>query len=205
MREIQAFIDPCFKLRGKRKRCERSFTFTTALNSAFDTPFSTYQLTLPMLQPSSIVLLNALDPDDILSKEDIIIGTVLGFALAFLWSFIQRRQSDTNIVLWRQDSDEETDRSTPSKSTTTFDADDWREISREENYVFFNTKVRKQIAGQDKPKSLKHGQKWVLVALMALFVPIFSFEIFLALSRGLLCDDLLSDWDMAQVLCAPHR
>lgn len=159
-----------------------------------------------------MVLSDASYPVEILSSEDIIIGSVLALALAFLWSFLVGRQSNGDVVLWREDPTESMDgrllsRSTTiSNSTTTFAESDWKEMSREENYVLYNTKVRKQLLGQlQQPKFLKEEKKWVIVALIILFVPIFSFEIFLALSRGILCGEFFSFWSVAQKLCAPHE
>ena len=161
-----------------------------------------------------MVLSDASNPVDILSSEDIIIGSVLALALAFLWSFLQGRLSNSDVILWRVNPTEYMDGpflslneepTTISNSTTTFAGSDWKEMSREENYVFYNTKVRKQLSGQLKqPTLLKEEKKWVIVALLVLFVPVFFFEFFLALSRGILCSESFSLWSVAQELCAPH-
>lgn len=161
-----------------------------------------------------MVLSDASYPVEILSSEDIIIGSVLALALAFLWSFLQGRLSNSDVILWREDPTEYMDGpflslneepTTISNSTTKFSGSDWKEMSSEENYVFYNTKVRKQLSGQLKqPRLMKEEKKWVIVALLLLFVPVFSFEFFLALSRGILCGESFSLWSVAQELCAPH-
>ena len=68
-----------------------------------------------------------------------------------------------------------------------FDADNWKEMSREENYVLYNTKIRRRRTKSDNSTSIRpidnKENRLVLVALLVLFVPIFSIEFFFALSR----------------------
>lgn len=94
-----------------------------------------------------------------------------------------------------------------SRSAVVFDGDDWKEMSRLENYVYYKRNLNKK---KDDPSSeQKDEQKWVIVALLALFVPIFSVEFFFALSRQVLCgggdNGLLSSLEAAQFLCSPVR
>ena len=88
-----------------------------------------------------------------------------------------------------------------------FNADNWKEMSREENYVLYNTRVRAvRDSGRERKadrdavttkgdtegdveivSGVRSEKKWVLVALLVLFVPIFSVEFFFALSRQFMC------------------
>jgi len=144
-------------------------------------------------------------PVDVLTSEDIFVGSVLAFALAFVASFLQGSRSRNDFVLWEQPATEmdDPDRSNSTK-TRTFDAEAWNEISRPDNYVFYNRGATKP-ARRKEGKGLGVKKTWVLVALLALFVPIFSVEFFFALSRQVLCDagDPLSRPDWAEYLCSP--
>jgi hypothetical protein len=61
-------------------------------------------------------------------------------------------------------------------------------MSREENYVWYKKKIGKsQSSTRDEERKGKVEKQWVLFGLLILFVPLFSLEIFLALSRGFLC------------------
>jgi hypothetical protein len=86
-----------------------------------------------------------------------------------------------------------------------FNADDWKEMSREENYILFRTKIRQRSnVDTNTPiwKIDKEENKLVLVALLALFVPIFFVEFFFALSRQFMCEMRLGG-DIVQKLCSP--
>lgn len=117
------------------------------------------------------------------------------------------------------DDSTESDRSAPK----VFNADNWKEISREENYVLYNTRVRdggrERKADRDVVTTkddtegdveivsgVRSEKKWVLVALLVLFAPIFSVEFFFALSRQFMCGgDPLNQSEWAQILCSPYR
>ena len=107
-----------------------------------------------------------------------------------------------------------------------FNADNWKEMSREENYVLYNTRVRAaRDSGRERKadrdavttkgdtegdveivSGVRSEKKWVLVALLVLFVPIFSVEFFFALSRQFMCGgDPLNQSEWAQILCSPYR
>lgn len=107
-----------------------------------------------------------------------------------------------------------------------FNADNWKEMSREENYVLYNTRVRAdRDSGRERKadrdaattngdtkgnmevvSGIRSEKKWVLVALLVLFVPIFSVEFFFALSRQFMCGgDPLNQSEWAQILCSPYR
>ena len=86
-----------------------------------------------------------------------------------------------------------------------FDA--WKEMSRPENYVYYNNKIQRSQNTSDQHEQLttKTEKKWVLLSVLILFVPIFSAELFLALTRQILCggDPIIqSAW--AAELCSPH-
>jgi len=128
----------------------------------------------------------------------------------------ERNECDTD------DDSTESDISAPK----VFNADNWKEMSREENYVLYNTRVRAvRDSGRErkadriavttkgdtegdieKASGVRSEKKWVLVALLVLFVPIFSVEFFFALSRQFMCGgDPLNQSEWAQILCSPYR
>ena len=112
---------------------------------------------------------------------------------------------ETNITLGEDEGVTQGVSENPMKSPVIFDGDSWKEMSRPENYVFYKRNLNKETPNQQQisPKN----ERWVLAALLALFVPIFSIEFFFALSRQLLCggggNGLFSPSDFAQFLCSP--
>ena len=86
-----------------------------------------------------------------------------------------------------------------------FDADNWKEMSRVENYVLYNTKIRQRASKSDNSPSIRpidnKENRLVLVALLVLFVPIFSIEFFFALSRQFICE--MGMGGVIQKLCSP--
>ena len=113
-----------------------------------------------------------------------------------------------------------------SSSSTVFGAKDWEQMSQPENYVWYNTKLRQQ-QQQDQQRSqgvgdrngdesgdgalvgsgfkIRKEKRWVVIGLLVLFVPVFSFELGLAVSRQFLCGDALLGVDgIAKELCVPH-
>mmetsp|Transcript_6743 Transcript_6743/g.9822 ORF Transcript_6743/g.9822 Transcript_6743/m.9822 type:complete len:211 (+) Transcript_6743:123-755(+) len=153
---------------------------------------------------------------DALSTEDIVVGTILAFILAFTYSYLNGQSSSTSFVSWgnqiqkNEDSFESTE--TTIDDERVFDAKNWKDISREENYVLYNTRVKSSLqklnAKQENSNNVnvdKTENKLVLVALLALFVPIFSVEFFFALSRQFLCEvgDPSDRVDFVQKLCSP--
>ncbi len=190
--------------------------------------------------------------DAILSTSDIVVGTIMAFVLAFGWSFLNGQSTSSNFISWQSqlsnnDNDKanisEEDSSTLLKvegekgiesdvdgsdngnigAAKVFNAENWKEMSREENYVLYNTRVRAEVGRErrgsredsstrtdtDGDTSLVAGarneKKWVLVALLVLFVPIFSVEFFFALSRQFMCQgNLMNQSEWAQVLCSPY-
>lgn len=161
-----------------------------------------------------------------LSGQDIFVGVVIALVLAFTASFLQGRRADSDFVLWEEaakpsprvmslttpidgpiDLSNSTAITDDTSSMQVFGGESWKEMSKPDNYVLYNRKVR----GLDKIKKGNNAprieQTWVLVALLALFVPIFSIELFFALSRQLICDSganaVLDRPDWAELLCSP--
>jgi len=182
--------------------------------------------------------------DDVLSTQDIIVGTILAFILAFGYSYLNGQSSSTSFVSWgnqvvkdEHENNVEMQNGTESEEgimskmdDRIFNENDWKEISREENYILYNTRIRKKIssrkrknedvgneevaASQPDKNDRKSGvenstsnkeNKVVVLALMALFLPIFTVEIFFALSRQILCEmgGGMDHGGLAQKLCSP--
>jgi len=154
---------------------------------------------------------------DALSTEDIVVGTIIAFILAFTYSYLNGQSSSTSFVSWGNQIQKNEDTLFESIETTgdderVFDAKNWKDISREENYVLYNTRVKSSLqklnSKQQNSNNVnvdKTENKLVLVALLALFVPIFSVEFFFALSRQFLCEvgDPLDRVELVQKLCSP--
>mmetsp|Transcript_18160 Transcript_18160/g.20966 ORF Transcript_18160/g.20966 Transcript_18160/m.20966 type:complete len:269 (+) Transcript_18160:102-908(+) len=173
--------------------------------------------------------------EDILSTEDILVGIVLAISLALLGSYLQSRRNQNDFVLWSNNYDNKDDNSlrsndnnityssSSSEDTTTatstknkvFGEEDWEKISQPENYILYSTKVRKQLKKQKEDNEntssvvvnnvQRTEKKYVVIALLVLFVPIFGFEFFLSLSRQIICGGFLpSQTEWAQQLCSAH-
>mmetsp|Transcript_36090 Transcript_36090/g.77809 ORF Transcript_36090/g.77809 Transcript_36090/m.77809 type:complete len:234 (-) Transcript_36090:56-757(-) len=168
---------------------------------------------------NSLTMSNNLDLpelDPVLSTEDIVIGTVLAFVLAFGWSFLNGQSSSTAFVSWpsqttNKNGEFETDNPVQDSNledNKVFDKDNWKEMSREENYVLYNTKIRQKINPERRQDNIGNKEeskenKLVLVALLVLFVPIFSVEFFFALSRQFMCEMGTEPGGLMQKLCSP--
>jgi hypothetical protein len=169
---------------------------------------------------------------DALSSQDIGIGIVLALLLAALASFLQGQSTSSfpNFVLWVRDSDgEATDTDTPadvgnaslatattlpvsdddddgnamsSKSKILFNATNWNEMSRPENYIWYsNPNLRaNETPKVQKSKLANANNRLALLALVILFIPIFGAELFLSLSRQFLCE---TNHAWAPDYCAP--
>ncbi|GAX16836.1 hypothetical protein FisN_5Hu209 [Fistulifera solaris] len=130
---------------------------------------------------------SSIDP---LLTSDLGYGIISAFILAGFATFLQSLRSQNDFVL-APPPVKDNIRSAVT-NTTTFE--DWKDISRPENFVLF-TKRGKMNA---KTPYQRVEQRWVFFALLLLFTPIFSFEFFLTVSRQLLCA-----WD--QVFCQPYH
>jgi hypothetical protein len=178
--------------------------------------------------------------DNILSNQDLIDGSLIAVILAFGFSYLNgRTPSSSNVKLWPNEDDSErvgTDLTNPevlygmkSNSTDTarisvFDANDWKEAGKAENYVLYTNKIRKNQQRKvgntnaslpDDSEVLQKKNRLAFFALLVLFVPIFSVEFFFALSRQFVCGDFLTQVDdtlwssegistLAKELCSPH-
>lgn len=150
---------------------------------------------------------------DVLSTQDIVNGAILACVLAFGYSFLNGQSSSSSFVSWPSESNNRNATMDYEKlvqgndtdgNDRTFNADDWKEMSREENYVLYKTKIRQRSnAGNPPIRNIdKKENKLVLVALLALFVPIFSVEFFFALSRQFMCEMGMGG-EIVQELCSP--
>ena len=164
---------------------------------------------------------------EVLSPQDIIIGTFLALILAFGYSYLNGQSSSTDFVSWRSgpqtnnkvsESEVVLLEEAAVRNSTVFNETNWKEMSREENYVLYNTRIRKKKSimsklnkdaetGSHSSTNQSRENKLVVIALLALFLPIFSIEIFFALSRQFLCEGGLfvgmSGGDLADRLCSP--
>mmetsp|Transcript_5525 Transcript_5525/g.9339 ORF Transcript_5525/g.9339 Transcript_5525/m.9339 type:complete len:207 (-) Transcript_5525:304-924(-) len=169
-----------------------------------------------LVRKSSSILASSSTPSvaavgDALSTEDIVVGTILAFVLAFTYSYLNGQSSSTSFVSWGNQIQKESFESveTTGDDDRVFDAKNWKDISREENYVLYNTRIKSKLnTKQQNSKNAnvdKTENKLVLVALLALFVPIFSVEFFFALSRQFLCEigDPSDRVEFVQKLCSP--
>ena len=163
--------------------------------------------------------------NDVLSTQDIVVGTIIAFILAFGYSFLNGQSSSTSFVSWPSQSNKENDILEDAidilmetsdvgldSDEKTFNADSWKEMSREENYILYNTKIRQKSnpdynkmesrMQNDNDDMKKKENKLILVALLILFVPIFSVEFFFALSRQFICEMGMGG-DVLQKFCSP--
>lgn len=103
-------------------------------------------------------------------------GIITALALAGFATYLQSLRSQNDFILAPPVVDDTLE--SASKNATAFE--DWKDISRPENFVLFKKRTKKNQASPIE-------QRWVLFALLVLFAPIFSFEFFLTVSRQLLC------------------
>ena len=211
---------------SNRKRRRTSFTTTHHRYQAgpfhSTTPSSSSSVTVcygsyyndPIISSSSI--------DNVMETSDIIIGIVLAFMLAFLASFLQGRRNQNDFVLGNDiqpeveevDDDDNIDalnnsnNSNVTSSSVIFDGESWKEVSDPNTYVLYQGKLR----DRDRIRKEEEGEgvipverAWVLIAMLALFIPIFSIEFFFALSRQLICGNTSTTElsSFASNLCSP--
>jgi hypothetical protein len=144
-------------------------------------------------------------PVDVLSTEDLLVGTILALMLAFTASFLQSRSSQNDFVLWEKEGmGNVTDTTESNDDNLVFDAESWKEMSRPDNYVLYNRKLSERERIKKEGQAFRVERPWVVIALLALFVPIFSFEFFFALSRQVVCGgNPMDQGDWAEFLCSP--
>jgi hypothetical protein len=221
MRSLESFITP--NLKHRRLEPRDFYPPSTICHE----PHMNHRSILYSSTDVDVDIATAASTSGVLSNEDIFIGTILAFVLAFLFSFLQgRTPSSSNIVLWRDDDDEKDKmdslanyRSNASDgnadigtddevlSEKIFDGDMWKEMSRPENYATYSRDKSQSIRATKPEKSdvtMNQGKtgdtkenKLVLIALLVLFVPIFSVEFFFALSRQFICGGYVTSVDDA--------
>ena len=172
---------------------------------------------------ANIFLSKSSDNIDALSSQDIIVGTILAFTLAFGYSYLNGQSSSTNFVSWGSQSQLPLSNSSGTGNSTLFNETNWKEMSKRENYILYNTRIRdmqalstsktKMVANRSDDSSDTNNnnpsreKRVVFVALLALFLPIFCIEIFFALSRQFVCEVRLFDvgleGDLAERFCSP--
>jgi hypothetical protein len=138
--------------------------------------------------------------DGIMSFHDILVGILIALAITLFPSVLQAILRLTTM------SDENTmDGESVNNTSSVFGAESWNDISKPDNYILYTTKIRNRLKASDGNGFLRIEKKGTLWAMLLLFTPIFSFELFLALSRQFLCGgdpSSLFGWQM--VLCSPH-
>jgi multisubunit Na+/H+ antiporter MnhB subunit len=156
----------------------------------------------------------------VLSTQDITIGAIIAFLVAFIYSYLNGQSSSTNFVSWRsipQLNDTtsgllvDNDNVATGGNSTVFNETNWKEMSRTENYILYNTRIREKRRAPSTSQVLSNKtnsreNKMILVALLALFIPIFSIELFFALSRQFICEGGLFGslgGEMAEKMCSP--
>jgi hypothetical protein len=144
--------------------------------------------------------------DGIMSFHDVLVGILIALAIALFPSILQatlRRFliSSESTVAGTHPND---DSKKPGEASV-FGAESWNDISKPENYILYTTKIRNRLKESEGNGIFRIGKRGTLLALLLLFIPIFSFELFLALSRQFLCEGdplSLSGWQL--LLCSPH-
>ena len=179
-----------------------------ATASAVGRQYDSYHIAPPELKSTHLAIPVPLQVDGVLSNEDIGVGVLIAASLALLASYVQRSGRQSTEILLR-DEQGDLDGDGENEGSALFSAEAWKDISRPENYVLYNTQVRNQLKKQDRPWTnadfFRIGNKGSAIALLVLFLPIFFFEIFLALSRQAVCnEDFLSHNAWALELCSPH-
>ena len=143
-------------------------------------------------------------PLDVLSTSDIVVGAMLAIALAFTASFLQGQRSQNDFVLWEKDDLDGLNNNNPQEENVVFDGESWKEISRPDNYILYRRKLKEREKKRKENRSFQVEQAWVVLALLVLFVPIFSVEFFFALSRQVICGaNPINQSDWGHFLCSP--
>lgn len=106
---------------------------------------------------------------DVMTTEDIVIGTIIAVTLSLFVSFLQSRRNQNDIVLWYLGEDldkndtinKNNEEGDNKKNKIVFGEESWKEMSRPENYVLYNTKIRnrKQERLNKKKKKKEKKQK----------------------------------------------
>lgn len=152
------------------------------------------------------------DTNEIIINEDRLNGIVVAISLLFsIFRIVQEKSSTvkSNGPLQRLDASKtmlESDVSATPTDKVIFDANDWIEMSKPENYIPYSNKLRQtrqsrlESAAESKTQIYRKEKRIVVFLLMALFIPIFSIELFFALSRQFMCGNYLTQIDDAMWL-----
>mmetsp|Transcript_24990 Transcript_24990/g.42543 ORF Transcript_24990/g.42543 Transcript_24990/m.42543 type:complete len:198 (-) Transcript_24990:106-699(-) len=174
------------------------------------TPSSSYHFptgSSTTFQGRNILCMAPSTDSEILNSNDIVTGVAIAFGLVLtvLWLQGEREQQQQNAMRFREQF-EDTELKLDTNGTIVFDADSWEDImSQPENYILYNTKLRKRQLEKKPQFTTKTEKRWAVLALLSLFLPIFSAELYLALSRQFLCENnALGHFIWAQELCKPH-
>ena len=205
--QVQAQVRNMFLVGGRPRPYASSFTMVS-------NDYDVVADAMPGTFDGQNFLENSSITSDVLSTQDIFDGAIIACVLAFGYSFLNGQSSSSSFVSWPSESKKRNDIVSIDKTSEefagggddrTFNADDWKEMSREENYVLYNTKIRQRSIAENAPIRTidRIENKLVLVALLALFVPIFSVEFFFALSRQFMCEMGMGGIDVVQKLCSP--
>lgn len=159
---------------------KKSLAAISAFLPAITPPARTYRSTKPLFL------------DNVFSNDDLVWGISAAVGLASLASFLQGRRAQDDFVLGvveeedlPLDPDGQTalsNRNSTYMKETAFDG--WEEMSRPDNYVWYNRPRRRKQQQQEKASM---NPTIALFALLLIFGPIFSFEFFLTLSRQMFC------------------
>ena len=187
----------------KERKSSSSLSFVTLVSTAdaINDVVVTSETSGPSLDIQSIFA------NDILSTQDIVNGAILACALAIGYSYLNGQSSTSSFVSWpnqKQYDDDDSlfiDPSVQGNDNKIFNAEDWREMSKKENYILYNTNIRRRSSGIKSMGYIDKRENYLtLVALLLVFVPIFSAECFFALSRQFMCD--LGNEGVAIRLCS---
>ena len=94
---------------------------------------------------------------EVLSTQDIVVGTILAFILAFSYSYLNGQSSSSSFVSWQSQLDRDINASASTSISSSsditgeekvFNSENWKEMSREENYVLYNTRIRQKTSQQ---------------------------------------------------------
>ncbi|EJK66403.1 hypothetical protein THAOC_12683 [Thalassiosira oceanica] len=147
--------------------------------------------------------------DAVMSAKDIREGFLLGVALALSYSFLNGQSTSSSFVSWPGQRGNDSPRQELNQTVDDRQVfGEWNETKREENYVLYNTRIRERLntgAGRQRSESTKES-KVVIIALMALFFPIFGVETFFALSRLFFCEmgDPSLKGEFVSNMCSPR-
>jgi hypothetical protein len=184
----------------------QSLSFATTASAIDFDDVAGYELPGPSDIYNSNGIVTSIANNDILTTQDVVNGAILACVLALGYSYLYGQSSSSSFISWptrSNNSDNDDSRivdKTTSEQGKTFNSDDWREMSKEENYILYNTKIRRSNKSSKGNINDKRENKSTLVALLLLFLPIFSAEFFFALSRQFMCE---MGNEVALRLCSP--